>query len=223
VASLAVLALAFTVGLWRRTCAVLLWFGWACLFNRNNLISNPSIPYVGLLLLLTALVPPGEQWSVHRKRADWEFPISATWVAWILMAVGYSFSGWVKCASPSWQDGSALWHVLNNPLARPGSVREMLLALPREMLHLLTWACLAMELLFIPMCLHHVTRLIVWTSLVLMHAGILLAVDFADLSVGMLMIHVFTFDARWLKLLSWRSHPPTTVLRTSASTSLLTP
>jgi hypothetical protein len=62
------LAVAFALGLARRSVALLLWFGWAALFNRNNLIANPSIPYVGLLLLLTALVPPGEPLAPGSRR-----------------------------------------------------------------------------------------------------------------------------------------------------------
>ncbi|WP_113960415.1 hypothetical protein [Roseimicrobium gellanilyticum] len=49
-----------------------------------------------------------------------------------------------------------------------------------------------MELLFLPLSLHRLTRAAAWAALVLMHAGILLVVDFADLSIGMLMIHLFT-------------------------------
>ena len=60
---LAGLSLLFAAGIWRRGVSLLLWFGWACLFHRNNLILNPSIPLVGLLLLLCALRPPGEPWS----------------------------------------------------------------------------------------------------------------------------------------------------------------
>jgi predicted DCC family thiol-disulfide oxidoreductase YuxK len=36
-------------------------------------------------------------------------------------------------------------------------------------------------------------------AMIAMHLGILLLVDFADLTLGMLMIHAFTFDASWLK------------------------
>src|SRR5687768_11568694 len=35
------LSFCMAIGVLRRTSAALLWFGWACLFNRNNLISNP--------------------------------------------------------------------------------------------------------------------------------------------------------------------------------------
>ena len=31
-----------------------------------------------------------------------------------------------------------------------------------------------------------------------MHVGIVLMVDFADLTLGMVMIHLFTFDPDWL-------------------------
>src|SRR5262245_36374940 len=40
------LALLFTVGWFDRTAAVALWYLWACLYGRNPLIANPSIPYV---------------------------------------------------------------------------------------------------------------------------------------------------------------------------------
>ena len=48
--ALTILSLALALGVYRRSAAILLWFGWACLFNRNNLIINPSIPYIGLAL-----------------------------------------------------------------------------------------------------------------------------------------------------------------------------
>ena len=137
------LSVAFTLGVCRRSVALMLWFGWACLFNRNNLISNPSLPYVGMLLLLSIIVPAGEPFSLRRKGDPWVFPAGVSWAAWALLAVGYAFSGWTKLQSPSWIDGSALQHVLHNPLARPGLVRDGMLQFPTA-LQLLTWATLAL-------------------------------------------------------------------------------
>ena len=196
VAGLAGLSVAFTLGFCRRSVALALWFGWACLFNRNNLISNPSLPYIGMLLLLSIIVPTGEPFSL-RKRDKWAFPNGVYWTAWALLAVGYAFSGWTKLQSPSWIDGSALGHVLNNPLARPGFARETLLQFP-DALRILTWATLALELLFLPLSFHRTGRLIAWPAMCLLHIGIWLLVDFADLSAGMLMVHLFTFDPGWL-------------------------
>lgn len=198
-AILVALSLTYTFGIYRRSSALLLWFGWACLFNRNNLISNPSLPYVGLLLILSILVPPGEPFSVMgRNRAqEWFFPSGVYWCAWILLAIGYTFSGWAKLSSPSWIDGSALHHLIANPLARPGIFKDILSGLPAICLQLLTWSALILEILFIALSFHRNSRLIAWTSMILLHLGILLVVAFADLTVGMLMIHFFTFDPEW--------------------------
>lgn len=194
------LAVVFAAGMFRRTAAILLWWGWACLFNRNNLISNPSIPYIGGLLLLTVLVPTGEAVHLERANRSWRFPATVYWTAWILMATGYSFSGWAKLSSPSWIDGSALLHILNNPLARCGCVRDFLLALPPAALQTATWSALAAELLFLPLSLWRQTRTVAWCALVATHCAILTVVNFTDLTVGMLMIHLFTYDPTWFRI-----------------------
>jgi predicted DCC family thiol-disulfide oxidoreductase YuxK len=190
----------FTVGFFRRTSAFILWYGWACLFGRNNLISNPSIPYVGLILLLTLLVPIGEPFSGTRQKKNfsWYFPSAVYWVAWFLLAAGYTFSGIVKLQSPSWVDGSAMVHLVDNPLARPNFIRTFFLGLPTWMTSLATWSSLAGEILFLPLSIHRRTRMVAWLWLLGMHLGILSMVNFADLTFGMIMIHLFTFDPDWL-------------------------
>jgi hypothetical protein len=195
---LIILSLAFTAGAFRRSAAVLIWFGWACLFNRNNLIVNPSIPYIGLLLLLSALVPLGEGWILAKERADWQFPSGVYWTAWILLAAGYSYSGWMKLLSPSWIDGSALSHILNNPLARPGWARDTLLQLPDLDRQIATWAALMVELLFLPLSFCLTTRKVAWLAMIGLQIAILCLVNFADLTIAMLLVHLFTFDPRWV-------------------------
>lgn len=199
VAALTGLSVLFTLGVARRTCALLLWYGWACLFNRNNLISNPGIPYVGLLLLLCALVPAGEPLAWRGRRdAAWRMPAAIFWGAWMLLVAGYTYSGAWKLLSPSWLDGSALHHLLTNPLARPGAFRDLMLSLPDGALRGLTWAALAGELLALPLSFTRRGRCAAWLAMLAMHLGILLVVDFADLTLGMVMIHLFTFDPEWL-------------------------
>ena len=198
-AGLTLLSVGFAVGWQRRIVAVLLWFGWACLFNRNNLILNPSIPYIGLLLLLSALVPRGEGWGLAKTKAEWEFPGAIYWTAWILLAAGYSYSGWMKLLSPSWIDGSAFHHILENPLARPGPLRESLLHLPAFWLQLATWASLVAELIFLPLSFCLTTRRLVWLAMSILQIAILFVVNFADLTLAMLLAHFFVFDPRWLQ------------------------
>jgi len=123
------------------------------------------------------------------------------WTAWMLMAAGYSFSGWMKLYSPSWIDGSALFHILSNPLARPGCARDFLLALPTSWLRFLTWGALAAELLFFPLSISQRSRMIAWCALASINFAILFVVNFADLTFGMLMIHFFTYDLAWFSAL----------------------
>jgi hypothetical protein len=148
----------FAVGFHDRPAAAVLWYVWACLLGRNPLISNPGIPYVGWLLLAHTVLPGPPYGSVAaRGRPDpggtWRMPPLLFTGAWLLMALGYTYSGATKLASPSWLDGTAIAHILENPLARPGAVREAIMALPDGVLKLGTWATLAFELLFAPLAL----------------------------------------------------------------------
>jgi len=196
---LALAAVSFAAGCWRKPMAALLWFGSTALFHRNNLIGNPALPYTGLLLVLTLLVPSGEPLSRGERRMDWSMPVWVPRCAWILMAAGYSFSGITKIGSPSWMDGSAIARLLENPLARPGWGRDLLVALPDGVLSAMSWGTLALETLFLPLALWARSRPWIWLAMVGMHLGIIVVVDFADLSFGMLMLHLFTFDPRWLR------------------------
>ena len=194
----ALLSLGLLFGVYRRTCCLLLWYGWACLFHRNNLISNPGIPFVGWLLLANVLVPIGEP-LCWRKKVDpsWSMPAILFYGAWLITGLAYCASGIDKLGSPSWVDGSAIHHLLHNPLARDWFLRDLLLDLPLSMINFLTWFTLALEIGFCVLCIFRKTRLWAWILIMLMHLGILSLVSFADLTFGMLMVHFFTFDPRW--------------------------
>ncbi len=196
---LTLLAFLFAAGVLRPFLSIALWYGWACLFNRNNLISNPSIPYIGMLLLLCAIIPQGEGFFLSNKHNEnWECPPLIWWTAWLLLMGGYTFSGVTKLLSPSWLDGSAMLHLLNNPLARPGCFRDWLLKMPDGFLRILTWTALAGEVLSLPLALWRPTRLFAWLWMLLMQIAILFFIDFADLTAGMLLAHLFTFDPAWV-------------------------
>lgn len=200
----AMLSLLFAVGKHDRVAAVCLWYIWACLFGRNPLISNPGLPYVGWVLLAHSFLPPAPYGSwAARGRIDpgggWRMPPGIFAVAWILMAVGYSYSGYTKLISPSWLDGTALARVLENPLARPTMLTEFVAGRPVSLLKVMTWGALAFELLFAPLALSRRLRPPLWLGMVSMHVGLIVLVDFADLSLGMLMLHLFTFDPAWIR------------------------
>ncbi len=200
----AVSSVLFAAGRFDRTAAVGLWYVGACLVGRNPLITNPALPYVGWLLLAHALLRPAPYgaWSA-RGRLDpggsWSMANGIYGSAWVVMALGYTYSGYTRLVSPSWLDGSALTRILDSPLARPGPLRELLLGLPEIVLRLATWGSLAAELLFAPLALSRRLRPLVWCSLLSMHLALMPVLDFVDLSLGMVMLHLFTFDPRWVR------------------------
>ncbi len=191
-------------GRYDRSAAIGLWYVGACLVGRNPLIANPGLPYVGWLLLAHAFLRPAPYgaWSA-RGRVDpgggWRMADGIYGSAWVVMALGYTYSGYTKLVSPSWLDGSALAHVLDNPLARPGPIRELLLTLPDVVLRLATWGSLTAELVFAPLALSRRLRPLLWSALLAMHLSLMLVIDFVDLSLGMVMLHLFTFDPRWVR------------------------
>jgi len=196
---LALLSIFFMLGYQRQLVSILLWYGWASLFDRNNLISNPGIPYVGWLLLVCAVIPKGEPLSFSSSKKSWEMPKVIFIGAWAIMAIGYTISGFDKLSSPSWNNGTAIFHLLENPLARNYWLRDFVVQLPVVLLKIMTWAILFIELAFLPFAIFKPTRKWIWLAMIIMHLGILFIVDFADLTLGMLMIHWFTFDSNWLK------------------------
>lgn len=191
-----------TLGFWDRAAAIALWFLWASLHARMPFIANPSIPFIGFLLLVHASLPQSPSW-LGAAPDKFRFDPQLFAVLWIVMSLGYSFSGYTKLVSPSWVDGTALFHVLHNPLARDTPLRAVLVALPLPLLKLKAWGALAAELTFAPLALVRRARPWVWLLMVAMHLGLLVLIDFADLTLAMLLLHVFTFDPGWLT--AWRA------------------
>ncbi len=198
---LALLSALLVAGMRTRVVALALWFGWAALLSRAPFIANPSIPFVGLLLLGLAALP--SDWSSTQARSA----SMLLWRGvWVLLAVSYSVSGVHKLGSPSWVDGSALAELTQNPLARDYFITSFLASSPLWMTGLMTWGSLALEILFAPLALFSRIRPWVWLAMVGMHLGILAVVSFADLTAGMLLVHLFVFDGRWISAGSDKAH-----------------
>ena len=200
----AALSVFFTLGLLDRAAAVGLWYVWACLLGRDPLIANPSLPFVGFMLLAHACLPraPYGSWAA-RSRPDpdggWVLPAPIFTAGWIVMALGYTYSGATKLTSPSWLDGSAFTHVLANPLARPTALRTLLLGLPPFVLQAASWGALAFELSFAPLALVRRLRPWPWCGMLAMHLSLFALLDFADLTAGMVLVHLWTFDPAWIR------------------------
>lgn len=201
---LALVALAYAAGFFTRSADLLLWAGAAVLFHRNQLTLNPSLPYLGLWFLAQTFSPADPPWSLDRwlaRRRGARFdhgadglPRDVARVVWIASCVGYSFSGLTKLLSPSWARGDAIGLIVSSPIGRDGALGHALLALPAPWLAAMTWSVLLLELLSAPLALSRRVRPYLWGALLLMHVGLLLVLDIADISVPMIAFHLLTFD-----------------------------
>lgn len=70
--------------------------------------------------------------------------------------------------------------------------------MPGPWLSVITWGSLAAEILFLPSSVWRRTRILSWCTLTAMNVAILFVINFADLTIGMLFIHFFTYDPDWL-------------------------
>jgi predicted DCC family thiol-disulfide oxidoreductase YuxK len=196
-------AFAFAVG-WRdRIAALWMWLVLASLFGRNPLIANPALPYVGLMLLAHLFVRAAPYGSASaRGRADpdggWSLSRPVFLAAWVVLALSYSYSGYTKLLSPSWVAGDNIAFVLQNPLARPWFLRDFFLWLPPIFLTLLTWTVLYVELFFAPIALWSKARPWIWLVMFMIQFGFLFLLNFADLTSGMLLFHMLTFNPAWI-------------------------
>jgi predicted DCC family thiol-disulfide oxidoreductase YuxK len=196
-------AIMFAVGWHDRLAALWMWLVLAGLFGRNPLIANPSMPYVGFMLLAHLFIPAAPFGAVSaRGRADpdagWAMPKVVFLAAWVVLALSYTYSGYTKLLSPSWIAGDNIAYVLQNPLARPWLLRDFFLWLPPVFLTLLTWTVLYVELFFAPLALWARARPWIWLAMFVIQFGFLFLLNFADLTAGMLLFHLFTFNPAWI-------------------------
>ena len=188
------------LGFKRRWISAILLYGWLALFNRNNFTLTPGIAFIGWLLLAMIFIPEGEPYSFRRKtNTEWEMPQIVFAGAWFIMSLAYTCSGIDKLGSPSWINGTAIPKLLYSPLMRNTTLVSFFQNLPEGVLKPFTYIILFAELLFFPLALFHNLRLFIWTMMVCIHLGILIFMNMFDLSISMLMIHIFTFNPSWLK------------------------
>lgn len=203
VSILAIVATVFACGWWRAPAAVLLWYGWAALFHANPFVDNPSVPYIGFLLLAYALLPPGDA-LVPRERRRWRCPTGITVGAWAALSLGYLASAWHKLGSPSWRDGTALEVALElPPYGGDHALAHAVSALPGPVLAAATYAALAVEFLPLVTVWSARGRLVLWLATTAMQIAIGLLFELHELTLGMLLVHAFVFDTAWLGDRRW--------------------
>jgi len=182
----AILAVLFTAGILRRATAFILWVAWGSIFFLNPLVSHPGYPFIGWLLLAFAALP-------DRSHPQFKPLLRlATVGGWLIMATAYTISGIDKLqAGISWRNGEAIPILLSSPLARDNFLVSFLAGLPEQVLALSTYGVLWLEVLALATLLFRHSRVLFWWAMTAVHLGILLTVALAEISISMLIFHLF--------------------------------
>ena len=138
----------------------------------SALIANASLPFAGWFLLAHALLPRAPYGSLAaRGRVD---PRGK----WSMPAPIFA-ALWVVMSLRYAYDG---YTTLLDPSRNDGA----------------TMFYGAVALLYAPLALFRRVRPWLWLAMLLMQLGLMVLSDFTDLGVGMIVLHLFTFDPAWV-------------------------
>ena len=191
------LSVALGTGYFRRSTSFVLWYLMAAFYNRNNLTEDPSLAYIGWLLLALVLISPGESFKKSSDQTNWYFPSNLYWGAWILLGASNLYSGIAKLFSPSWSTGEALQLIFQLPISYQwsfGLSEKLSFIFP-----FMTWAVICIQMISPLLFVFSRTRFLGWGLSIFIHISILLSLQIAQISLAMILFHLFLFDLSWVK------------------------
>lgn len=200
-----ILSISLVLGLFRRTSAILLWIGWMLLLNMNNFTGDPSLPFVGLLLLSLAVIPTGEPFSFSNKifkvknPKAWFMPSILYWGIWIVFGISFTLSGVEKLMSPAWYGGTAALLLYQGPFAFHNIFTDILRNLSLWFNKFTTWIILYSQLLGLPSLFFNRTRLLFWSITTVLFVFSLLLLKLTDVLIAMLLFYFFIMDSTWFQ------------------------
>lgn len=189
-----VFAVLFSLGFVPRVSAFFLWYIQTALFNRNNLTGDPSIAYVGLLLLILALLPqvrPLTKYFLSKKDIAKEIvvPFYVFYVPVFIFCLTFTMSALDKVNAVSWRNGEAFRLILNLPIAKEwflvSYLRESVYITP-----LLSYLALVAQFICLPLFIlgwYRVALVINLFSFIFVY----MTLELNQVSVGMIFFFVF--------------------------------
>lgn len=166
-----------------RVARMAVWALWLVISNIDPMLGNPTLCYVGWLWLGLSLDNPS---SRHLSR---EFYLAG----WSCFGVTYAYSGWTKCVSESWLDGTALDYIYTSCYAYPWMGNVAFTQYTPE----LCWLVVFLELACFPLLFSSLGRAFALVCMTGLQLGCLMSLQIPDVSVGMLIFHLFLLDKTW--------------------------
>ncbi len=192
----------FVFKIYRRLSSLILFIIWIFFYHQNFISYTPILPYVGWLLLAFTLIDSSEVRFFYQKNdSTFEYSPLLFHGFWLITALSYTASGFQKFLySPLWHDGRALDFVMNYPAARNHWLNEQFLMLPLPLRMMANYLIIFIEGGYVFSFFHSQLRKIFWIGILIMHFSILICIKFSELSIGMIIVHLFLVEDDWFKL-----------------------
>lgn len=202
--SAAAASLLFIVGIADKWAAFCMCFALACLFGLNPLIAEPSLTYLGWMLVAHMLMPGAPYGSLAaRGRLDpggrWRFPIVTYCITLLLFVLSYQSCGWSLVYGPSWVLGEDLFRIFVNPLPHAYFALPILAWAPPALIEILGWSLLLVVLLLLPIRRLYALHPVLWSMALGLQLCFAVLFDFADPTSTMLLFHLLVFNPAWIR------------------------
>lgn len=192
-------ALAMVLGRWTKTATVVTLIGFIAVTGQNPVLAAPADNLIRVALLWMVLIRSGACWSLDAARESRTEDALPGWLSVGLHNIGllglgtqaalvYLASGLDKVAQPEWQHGEALYSTFQLPEYRTIPWLADLISGSTVLLALLTWMVLFVQLFFVPLLLHRMTRGAVIAASVLLN--VFFAIALAEVWTSIALIGI---------------------------------
>lgn len=117
-------------GYFPRVAALVIWYLETCLYNRDVLSGEPSLAYVGLLLVTLILIPYQPTLSFKKSEEKLEVPYFVFFLPVFIFCLTFTASAVDKLMSPSWIAGTALTDMLTMGITKDNMIANFLVMNP---------------------------------------------------------------------------------------------
>lgn len=176
---------------------IFLWIGIVTLSIQYPYYYDINLEYVGWLLLATSVLNAAPASELNEVNSF------AKKIAWLVLGVGYFASGIGKLLFSPWQTGDALFLFYSSEiLAR----FQFTAGLPGPVLTFATWLAVLAETGFLFSFFDRRARAIAWVLMSSLHLALAITSQLTEISLAVLIFHLFVFDQAWLNRDTWQKH-----------------
>jgi hypothetical protein len=181
------------LGWLRRTAALILYLSLILLLGAHSTLKTPETNLIVWLIFALILIPRGEKLSIGLKSSVWRIQPQLAWGFWLVVMCSYTVSAYLKLNSgwDGWWTGRALDWFLNGMFTRHWIQEVGSSGIASNLRQVLSFLVIAIEGLPLLTLVSQSTMIIWCWFALLMQVGILLTLEVTQLSLGMILVHLF--------------------------------